>query len=137
MNQTRQILIDGDIDGYRQYLAPRLDRAKAEIAMHVARTMANSVPEKLRLYSHFWLKDRSLPSMLPNDLLPKAIKLEPIITEAVAISVKPSSAYNIPLATAVRHAMQDAVLEMYDDKVTDPATIKARMMEARDKVRRQ
>lgn len=135
MNQTRQILIDGDIDGYRQYLAPRLDRAKAEIAMHVSRTMANSIPENLRIYSHNWLKERSIPSMLPNDLLPKAIQVKQTIAEAVGISVRASSELMKPVAVEVRKAMENVVLDMHangDMHRTD--IMRARMQEARQNV---
>lgn len=135
MNPTRQILIDGDVAAYQQYLAPKLDYRKAEIAMHVARTMANSLPENLRIWSHHWLQERRLPSMLPNDLLPKALQIKPVIAEAVGISVRASSEIMKPVAIEVRNAMEGVVLDMHaNGDMNRIDTMKERMQDARQRI---
>jgi len=48
------------------------DDAATLATLHYARTLANSVPFKLRAYSHRWLCERNLPSGLPDALKPKA-----------------------------------------------------------------
>ena len=85
-----------------------------------------------RAYSHSWLRERFLPSQLPDELKPRAERMYPVVFGAVGISTKTRS----PLALAVRGAMEDVVLEAYADKRTQPAFLRGRMREARAKVLR-
>jgi len=92
---------------------------------------------KQRAYSHRWLLDHGYPSGLPDGLKPSAERLYPKVVEAVGIAVKGSSPIGRQVAPLVQASMQNAVLEAYADKKTDPAFVKARMMDARDKVFRK
>lgn len=134
--EFRQLLEDGDVDGLWQAwgrVAPHLpqpkSREQAEITMHIARTAAASIPESARLYSHRWLTERSLPSQLPGDMLPR-------IVEAVGISVNFRSSYLQPAATEVRTAMENAVLDRFAMGDNNPLVVQAAMAEARDKTMR-
>lgn len=104
--------------------------------LHHARTQADSIPFKLRAYSHRWLTERDLPSGLPDMLKPKAERIYPRIAEAVGVSVKAMSAASIPLARAMELAMSGAVEEAYANGNRDPEFVKARMQEARARVMR-
>lgn len=120
--------------------APHLPQPRTDgdtlVAIHLARTQAESVRFKLRAYSHKWLRERGFPSYLPDALKPKAERLHPVIADAVALAVATKSGPKLPLAMAVRGAMEHAVLDAYAEKRTDPAFVKARVVEARDKVLR-
>jgi hypothetical protein len=138
--ELRRCLVELDVGGicalWRR-LAPTLpqprDNAEALASLHIARTQAVSIPERLRLYSHAWLVERNLPTGLPDELKPKAERLYPRRVEAVGIAVKPLSdtAESQERARAVEHAMAEAVNECYADGERNAATIKARMMAAR------
>ncbi len=129
----RQLLEDGDVDGIMRHLAmtashlpqPK-NREQAEIMMHVARTAADTITLPARRYSDRWLRERGLPSKLPDDL-------KPTIAEAVGISVNFRSAVLKPAALEVRGAMEHAVEDCYANGDTDVATVQRQMAEARDK----
>lgn len=129
----RQLLEDGDVDGIIRHLAASAshlpqpkNREQAEIMMHVARTAADTITLPARRYSDQWLRERGLPSKLPDDL-------KPTIAEAVGISVAFRSSMLKPAALEVRGAMEHAVEDCYANGDTDVATVQAQMQAARDK----
>lgn len=135
--EFRQLLEDGDVDKLWQMwgrIAPHLPQPKsrdqAEITMHMARTAAESIPESKRVYSHHWLSERSLPSQLPQAMIP------PQIAEAVGISVNFRSVYLKPAADEVRGAMEGAVEDCFANGDRDPAVVQAQMAAAKDRTMR-
>jgi hypothetical protein len=136
--EWQQLLEDGDVAGLRaawKRLAPKAKQPKdhhdAEITMHMARTAAELVSMKARLYSHKWLTERMLPSQLPADLVAEYER--PRIAEAVGISVNFHSVLLKPAALEVRTAMENAVNECYADGKTQVPVVQRHMLEARDK----
>ena len=132
------LLETADLDGLRTYWresAPHLPQPKtrleAEIAMHRARTEAKSVSLRKRAYSHAWLRERELPSGLPDELRPSAERLYPIVKSAVGISVNVKSEWLKPAAAEIQRAMECAVEDAYAEGRTDPAFVSARMAEAK------
>jgi hypothetical protein len=141
--EFRRCLVECDVAGIRalwSHVSPNMpqppDDAAALIAIHIARTQAESVPLKLRAYSHRWLLDNGYPSQLPDNLKPSAERIYPRIASAVGVCVKAGSEWRKPLAAAMQQAMSDAVAEAYADGRTEPEFVKARMGEARAKVLR-
>lgn len=106
--------------------------ADALIVIHRARTEARSMPLRARAYSHRWLLDHGIPSGLPDELLSRAERLYPKIVEGVGIM----ALFPQPHTPIVQAAMRDAVNECYADRRTEPAFVKARMMEAREREKR-
>ena len=140
-DEFRRCLIDLDVVGICDlwfHVNPHLQQPKnneeALATLHYARTGANSIPMKLRCYSHAWLCERGLPSSLPDWLKPKASRLYPHEVKAVGVAVKAMSAANESIARAIEKAMSDAVMECYAGGVTDPVVVKARMAAARLRV---
>jgi hypothetical protein len=117
------------------HVCPHLPQPKnnneALVTIHYARTQANSIPMRLRCYSHAWLCERGLPSGLPDWWKPKASRLYPHEVKAVGVAVKAMSTASEPLARAIERAMSNAVLECYADGVTDVNLIRSHMNEAR------
>jgi hypothetical protein len=139
----RRCLIDLDVVGICDlwfHVSPHLpqpkNNAEALVTLHYARTHAESIPVRLRCYSHAWLCERGLPSGLPDRLKPRAARLYPHEVKAVGVAVKALSAANEPRARAIEKAMSDAVLECYADGVTDVELIRGRMNEARRDIER-
>jgi len=138
----RQALVECDVALARKIWAhvnpgmpqPRTD-AEALFSIHYARTIMETIHDNLRCYSHAWLVERRLPSGLPDRLKPVADRLYPRVVEGVGIAVKSLSPGGSDLVVPIREAMEDAVKECYADGETDPQVIKARMSEARRKVR--
>ena len=137
----RRCLIDLDVVGICDlwfHVNPHLPQPKnndeALATIHYARTQANSIPLKLRCYSHAWLCERGLPSGLPDHWKSKASRLYPHEVRAVGVAVKAMSAASEPLARAIEKAMSDAAMECYADGVTDPDIVKSRMDAARQRV---
>lgn len=135
----REALADGDVERCRclwgavyPYLPQPRDRAEAEVAMHQARTAADSLPLAKRLYSHAWLTERAMRSELPRNLRP------PRIVPAVGISVNTLShdADLIERAATIERAMSQAAGEAMTDGVTDPEIVSAQMWAARARVLR-
>lgn len=112
---------------------PQTDR-EALVAIHYARTLAQSIPFKLRAYSHRYLLDNGFSSGLPDDFKPKAERIYPRIVEGVGIAVRAASEYSKLIAPVIQGAMSDAVSEAYADGLTDPAFVSQRMKEARERV---
>jgi len=139
--EVRRCLIELDIEGIVRawgQLQPNLPvpatRGEVLIALHMARTSANTVPLKLRAYSHRFLIDQGFPSQLPDRLKPSAEKLYPRSESAVGISV--NSKYPV-VKLAIQSAMEYAVLEAYADGHSDePEIVRQRMLEARRKEQR-
>ena len=130
MNDFRSLLEAGDVEGLRRawrQAAPHLPQPKsydeAEIVMHRARTEAETVGMRYRLYSHRWLLERMLPSGLPSELVPTVV-------EAVGISVNFHSAYLKPAADEVRSAMEYAVLDRFATGDKHPDVVRTAMVEA-------
>lgn len=109
---------------------------QARVMLHHARTLTESLPLKLRAYSHAWLRERGLPSGLPDRLKAGAERLYPVVVGVVGISVNMPKAFR-EVAQEVRGAMEHSVLDTYADGVTDPAIVKPRMFEARAKALKQ
>jgi hypothetical protein len=61
----------------------------------------------------------------------------PVRASSVGISVNFKSPYLKPAGVIVRGAMENAVLDAYADGRKDPAFVKARMAEAKDKTLKQ
>lgn len=120
----------------RPHLPPIKTDADALVMLHHARTQAESMPLKLRAYSHRWLLDRELPSGLPDPLKPRAERLYPRNVEAVGISVNGSPLIR-PALVEIRTAMEHAVEDAFAERRTDPAFVSARMQEARRKTARK
>lgn len=143
MSEFRALLEAGDIDGLRRHWAaampglPQPDsREKAEIAMHYARTTAESIALRARAWSHRWLSERGLPTGLPDELRPKAERMFPAVAEAVMISVNFSNPLLKPAAAEVRRAMEGAVMDCYTSGKREPGFVTARMNEARERTLR-
>lgn len=139
------LLEDGDVDMLMacwKAVAPHLpqpqSRMHAEITMHMARTVAESVTFKLRAYSHAWLVERSLPSQLPDHLKPRAERIYPRVVSAVMIGGKVRNPYFQPAVDEAHKAMQNAVLDAEaDGKLEHSAFVRTRMLEAREKTYKQ
>lgn len=136
--EFRRCLLDCDVAAIRRiwaHVCPHLPQpatdADALVTLHIARTSAASLPLRHRAYSHRWCEDNGYPSQLPDALKPKAERIYPRIADAVGISVNATSPERKKLATVVRGAMEDAVMEAYADRRTDPEHVRERMMQAR------
>lgn len=135
----RRCLENCDVAGIRALwaqIAPESPQpgsdAEALAAIHRARTEASSISPRSRAYSHRWLLDHGLPSGLPDDLLPKAERLYPRIVESVGISANFRSPILKPAKPLIEGAMSAAVEECYADRRTEPAFVKARILEAKE-----
>ena len=136
----RNLLEAGDAPGLMAFWAekmPSMPQPKgleqATAAMHMARTAADSVSLRFRAYSHRWLLERDLPSQLPDKLKPSAERLYPVVVDGVGISVNTMNKWMEPAMVPIRQAMETAVEEAYADNRRDPAFVKVRMNEARDR----
>ncbi len=140
----QQLLNQGDVRGlcaawaqlYPGMPQPETDE-QAEIAMHAARTQAESVTFRNRAYSHAWLRERSLPSQLPDILRPKAEQMHPVAVGAVGISVNTGNPFLAPVVVEVRKAMEHAVEDAYANGDTDPVLVSALMQDAQRKTYRK
>lgn len=137
--EFRRCLVDRDVTALRllwSHCFSRLPQPQTDaemlVVLHRARTEANSVPLKLRAYSHRWLEDNGHQSGLPDRLKPSAERIYPKIVSAVGIAVQPFR-LSAEEAKGVEQAMSDAVLEAYADGKKDPVFVSARMKEARAK----
>jgi ATP/maltotriose-dependent transcriptional regulator MalT len=140
--ELRLAIEDGDVEKARRImaqLAPHLPQPKTDFqaaaTLHHARTQITAMPFNKRAYSHAWLTERGLPSGLPDHLRPKAERMYPIVVEAVGVAVR-TPPHRRALGKAIERAMSDAALECYANNETDPEFIRARMQEARFKIRR-
>jgi len=142
-DELHRCLDELDIQGLRRLwsqVAPHLHQpqndAEAEASLHMARTLAESIAVRKRVYSHCWLTDRGLPSQLPDHLRLPLERVGPRIVEGVGIAVRARDPDLQPVADEAQKAMCNVVEEMYADGDTDPELVKSRMREARLKVKR-
>lgn len=115
--------------------APASD-AEMLATLHAMRTDAdrNFIPQSMALYSHHWLTERGLQSLLPDRLKPSYARLYPKKVAAVGIALAGRSG---PEACGmIQGAMQCAVMECFGDDDTDTAIVKPHMMRARFRERR-
>lgn len=105
------------------------DRDGAVTALHLARTLAESIPLRLRAYSHRWLLDRGFPSQLPDHLKPSAERLYPKVARAVGISVNFKAPELAPAAALIRREMENSVNDSVANGDSDAIT-KERMLKA-------
>lgn len=139
-SEFRRCLEELDVKGVQAIWAvvsSHLPQPKTEeetlITMHITRTQTESIALKKRAYSHRWLLDHGYPSLLPDKLKSKAERYYPKVVDGVGICIKTNSDLMRPIVPFVRKAMEDSVLESYEDKVVDPVLIKLQMMNARKK----
>jgi hypothetical protein len=101
--------------------------------LHLARTECDAVKPRLRMYSHGWLRERALPSKLPDAMRASAERMFPIVVSAVGISVNAMSPLMREIIAPIRTAMQNAVLEIHSDDPTlsDSELVKRHMREAK------
>ena len=142
----RECLEQGDVHRLRciwaqasPHLPQPKNREEATVALHQARTAAESVTTGKRQYSHVWLTERGFKSDLPDDLKTKAEQLgRPVLVDSVGVSVNVMSPVidRQERGAAIQGAMETVVSEMYADGDNDPLLVKPRMMQAREKIRR-
>ena len=106
-------------------LPPPKNYAETRAALHVARTKAESCRLADRLYSHHWLTERDLPSKLPEKFRPWWDGTK--IVSGVGVVVRASNERFKDRATAIREAMEQAILEMYDAGIEDPIKVSEHM----------
>lgn len=108
------------------------------VTLHLARTRSSSIAKRLRYYSHCWLIDRGLQSVLPDELKPAAERMYPRIVSSVGISVNSGSSLLKPAIPIIRTSMEEAVLEVYaDNRGDDIPFVRERMSEAKRKAVRK
>ena len=127
--EFRRCLVELDVAGIialHRHTAPHLPvptPVQALISLHQARTMAKSVPQKLRDYSRAWLEERA---KMPG---------RPIISDAVGIAVKSSDpglrdALEGGMTRVVRAALADGVA------AADAKTLRPLIWDAHEKIKR-
>lgn len=136
----RRCLEDCDVETARKLWAstaslmpqPESDQDTLTV-IHMARTRARSIRFKLRAYSHAWLRERGLPSGLPDKLRPRAERLYPVVVEAVGIAtaLKAVTPERLELSQHILRAMSTRVAELYAEGATEPRLVKAEIMIAR------
>jgi len=132
----RRCLVDLDVPGIRalwKLVSPHLPQMSDDqtlVALHMARTAAESVPFRVRAYSHKWLLERGHKSQLPDRLKPRAERIYPRVVGAVGIS---ANSKHLIVKQSVQGAMERAVLDCYANGDEDPSIVKPRMMDARAK----
>jgi hypothetical protein len=116
------------------HLRPNLSQPESDgetlATMHLARTECPAIEAWQRMYSHSWLRERALPSLLPDHMRASAERMYPIVARAVGISVNATSPLLRQVAAPVRTAMETAVMEAFADHASD-GQVTRRMMEAR------
>lgn len=138
--EYRRCLIELDVAGARalwRHTDPHLPQPKTDaealFALHVARTVAQIVPPRLRYYSHRWLCERGKTSMLPDHLRASADRMYPVIADAVGIASKATST---EVSHAIVGAQSLAVLNCYANGDRDPVIVKTQMIAARARERK-
>src|SRR4051812_8284322 len=94
MNMLREALAKLDVPMLRRLwaqIAPHLPQPTTDVdalrMAHVARTQTQTLTTDQRAYSHAWLRERDLPSMLPDNEKQSAERLYPRIAPCVGLSV--------------------------------------------------
>jgi vacuolar-type H+-ATPase subunit C/Vma6 len=117
-----------------RHLRPNQDQPQGDAetlaTLHLARTECRALKANLRMYSHSWLTERALPSLLPDHMRASAMRMYPITARAVGISVNSKASVFKPALLAVRTAMETAVKESFADNDSDDM-MKRHMEEAR------
>ena len=88
--------------------------------------------DKLRFYSHSWLRDAGLVkhSLLPDKLKPRAERMYPVGAQAVGVATRTQS----KRALAIRHTMENAILECQADGLDlGDRRVHKRMLEMRQR----
>lgn len=139
-SEFRQALRDGDPVALQRIWAavfPNLpqpkDQAEATVSMHIARTSAGWLSHRARFYSHRWLTERSLPSMLPEDLKPKAERYYANVVSSVGIAAATGKDWLKPALPLIRDAMSKAVLDRQEMIISDPERLRDEIQFARKK----
>lgn len=142
--EFRRCLVDCDVQGVMKIWAhvnPSMPRPETDedalICIHMTRTATERLPFRFRAYSHSWLTERKLRSLLPDKLLPRAERMYPRIVSAVGICVATLGNRKTDYHHAVSTALCEAVADMYADGIEDPVLISARMKEIHDRMRKQ
>lgn len=114
------------------------DDAAALVALHAARTKCPALRMKARAYSHAWLLDRGLPSLLPDELRPRAQRMYPVIVSAVGFAMKASSDPMRAILPMVSKEVADAIQEAADDgRLLDAPFVRARIRETKNRAIRR
>lgn len=136
--ELKQAFEDMDIGLARKlwaHVAPNMPQPEndyqARIVMHIARTKADTLGFGFRAWSHAWLIERGLASLLPDQLRPRAERMYPRVEHAVGVAVRALNEARAPLAKMVERAMSGAVADCYANGDTEPELVKKRMHEAR------
>jgi hypothetical protein len=139
----KQCLEEVDVIGIRKLwfeVRPNMPQPatdyEALVSIHMARTNFPTLTARQRYYSHRWLLDHNMPSLLPDKEKPSAEKMYPKIVSGVGISVSGRELDpELSVAPHIQHAMEYAVEEAYaEGKQDDILHIKHRMLLARKKV---
>lgn len=131
-----------DIEGMRRVTSAVMPHIAAGsddavlTAMHMARTSTDSLPLRLRAYSHRWLTERHLPSQLPDHLKASADRLYPTVKTAVGISIGFRAPELKPAGQSIARAMSEAVEDCYAQGREAPDYVRPRMNEAGARERR-
>lgn len=141
-DEFRRCLIEIDVAGIRRLWAhvqpgQPFDDERALIALHMARTQAETLTVRQRAWSHCWLRERDLPSQLPDHLKAGAERIYPKVVDAVGISVNFSAVDLRPAAALIERAMSDAVADVYADGGRHVDLVRKRMREAGQRERRK
>jgi hypothetical protein len=126
-----------------RHLQPQLPQPgsddEALATLHLARTECELIKPAARMYSHCWLKERSLPSQLPDAMRAAAERMYPTVKRAVGISVNTISPLLKPVMAEVRTAMANAVLEIHahDPSLSDDDLVRRQMREAKQQTMRK
>jgi hypothetical protein len=136
-SEIRAALIAGDVDLLRRMWGawfpnspqPK-DWQEAQVQLHAARTAAESVPVKLRCFSHHWLVERGLASLLPDRLRPSADQYCPRVTPGVGFAWSSGSAVLRPAKAEIEAAVGARIEEMAADGLLtkDPDGVRDEMM---------
>jgi hypothetical protein len=106
--------------------------------LHMARSSMKTLTRRQRYYSHRWLLDHNMLSLLPDEERPSAERMYPQVKSSVGISVNSTSSLVSPAVPIIRGAMEHAVLDAYSDgRGDDIPFVKRRMAEARATVVRR
>jgi hypothetical protein len=133
----RQAMVSGDVVMLQRIWSkvtglPAPETAQeAEIQMHVCRTKSDAIPVQQRCYSHWWLKERGYPSLLPPEMLPKADRFKPEIRPAVGIAVGTSKTWLKPALPSIMGAMVKEVENNAELITADPDLLRDKIQFAR------
>lgn len=123
------------------HVAPNMPKPANEddalICIHIARTATERLPFRFRAYSHSWLTERNLRSLLPDELKPRAERMYPRIVSAVGICVATFGNKKTDYHHYVSTQLCNLVADLYSDGIEEPGIIKARMKELHDRLRKQ